>query len=312
MVSTIVKLSLIAALGFYLFRKKIIKEATLQFLTFFVVNFTVPSLIFSRIVEGFNPALKPHFWVFVVLSFLFFALGVILSGGSCFLVRPALRREFISLVSFQNCGYLPMNIAFFLLPFPQKDTFLLYVFFYILGFNILMWSIGSFLIFRHREDKFKMNTLLTPPVISIIISLLLVYLKCARFIPTFILAPVRMVGETSFVLSVIILGGWLAKDSLKNIYERLRILLGISLLKLVIVPALALLVIVNFKIYSLLGLFLIIEASMPSAMSLPIIAHWHRRQTEFISQGVFFTHIVGMCTIPLWIELFSKISGYSL
>ena len=51
---------------------------------------------------------------------------------------------------------------------------------------------------------------------------------------------------------------------------------------------------------------------MPSAASLPIVVNWHKREAEFASQGVFVTHILGIITVPIWIELFLKFSNFSI
>jgi predicted permease len=61
----------------------------------------------------------------------------------------------------------------------------------------------------------------------------------------------------------------------------------------------------------LFGLFIILEASMPSAASLPIITNIRKGDSEFVSRGVFFTHLVSMITIPLWLELFARVTGYT-
>ena len=216
----------------------------------------------------------------------------------------------MSLVSFQNCGYLPMNIVFFLLPSKARSTFLIYIFLYILGFNILMWSVGSFLIFKRREEKFQFKSLLNPPILSIILSLLVVYLGLRRFIPAFILSPLKMIGQTSFVLSMIILGGWLAKSNI-IIHSNMPVIIKISILKLIILPLFIFIGILYKGVVSLLGLFIILEACMPSAASLPIVVNLRKADSEFASYGVFFTHLVSIATVPLWIGLFLAISHFN-
>jgi len=51
-----------------------------------------------------------------------------------------------------------------------------------------------------------------------------------------------------------------------------------------------------------------LQAAMPSAVSLPIVADLNGADSEFVSQGVFFTHILSIFTIPLWLGLYLKIS----
>ena len=79
---------------------------------------------------------------------------------------------------------------------------------------------------------------------------------------------------------------------------------------MIILPLFVFIVVVTFKIYSLLGLFIVLQAAMPSAVSLPIVASLNNADSEFVSQGVFLTHIVSIFTIPLWVGLYLKVSGF--
>jgi predicted permease len=149
-------------------------------------------------------------------------------------------------------------------------------------------------------------------VVGALSALLLVYSGTYRFIPSVVLTPVKMVGDTSFVLSMIILGCWMAKVDLQGVLKRLFAIVEISVLKLMVVPLIFLIVIVSFKLFSLLGLFIIFQASMPSAVSLPIIAGLYKANSEFISQGVFFSHLLSIFTIPIWIGIFLAVSGFRI
>ncbi|MCM8774713.1 MAG: AEC family transporter, partial [Candidatus Omnitrophica bacterium] len=239
-------------------------------------------------------------------SIIIFLSGLILSLLFIHPLPKNLRREFISMLSFQNCGYLPMNIAFFLFSPPIKKIFLVYTFLYILGFDILMWSIGSFLIFKKGEEKFKISSLFTPPILGIISALLIIILKAQKFIPQFIIDTARMIGETSFVLSMIILGGWLAKNKSINKVD-IPILAKISILKLMVIPLLFFLLITIYKPNPLLGLFILLQASMPSAASLPIVVNLRKANSEFTSQGVFLTHLISIFSVPFWLNLYIMI-----
>ena len=308
----VIRLFLITFLGFYLYKKKSIKKEVLDFLTSFVINFTIPSLIFSHLIENFLPGQRLSLGFFILLSILIFFMGFLLAFIFSFKRKNKFRGEFISLVSFQNGGYLPINLAFFLFSASQREEFLNYIFLYILGYNVIMWSVGSFFIFKKKGESFKFKSIFTSPVISTVLALSFVYTNTARFVPSLILVPIKMIGDTSFVLSMIILGCWLAQISLSGLYKRLFIIGGASFLKLMALPCIFLLVVVKLKIFSLLGLFIILQAAMPSAVSLPIIASLRKADSEFVSQGVLLTHLLSIFTIPLWLGLYLKFSGFTL
>ena len=307
----VIKLSLVALFGFYLYKKAIIGQQVLEFLTFFVINFSVPFLIFSHLIANSKMVLENSVWVFLIASMAIFFVGYLLGIIVGSKKNNEFKKEFLGLVSFQNAGYLPMNIALFLFPQGLREKFLVYVFLYLLGFNIIMWSLGSFFIFRKQDEKFKLKDLFTPPVTSTILALVLIYTNIARFVPSIILSPVKMIGQSSFVLSMIVLGCWLAKVSLKGITKKLFVLAEAAFIKLFVVPFMFFLGMMVFKIYSFFGIFMILQAAMPSAASLPIIAKMRGADSEFTSQGVFATHVLSIFTIPLWLGLYLKLSGLS-
>ena len=129
----------------------------------------------------------------------------------------------------------------------------------------------KFFIFKKKNERFKLNSMFTPPIISIILALTVVYLGLREFIPSAVLSPIMMIGQTSFVLSMIILGAWLARNK-QNIKVNPALISKIVILKLIFIPILAFFAVIKWEMHSFLGLFLILEASMPSAASLPIVA----------------------------------------
>ncbi len=305
----VIKLSSVAFLGFCLYRKNFIREGSLKFLTFFVINIAFPFLIFSNLIKNSSLVLMHSLGRFVAISLGIFLSGYILGFVASFKRSHEFRGEFISMISFQNGGYLPINIAFFLFPPGIREKFLVFTFLYLLGFNVIMWSIGSSFIFRGNRRKFRLKSLFIPPITSTAISLILIYTGLAKLVPSLVISPLRMVGETSFVLSAIILGCWLAKVRLKGLLGRLFLIGEAAGLKLIILPLFFFVGVLSFKVFSLLGLFIILQAAMPSAVSLPIVANLNGADIEFVSQGVFFTHILSIFTIPLWLGLYLKVSG---
>jgi len=307
----IIKLSFISLLGFFLYKRNILGEESLRFLTFFIINLTVPFLFFSHLIQKSDLVLGSNLGIFIAISIGIFILGYFLGIVFSFLAKKDIRKEFISTISFQNSGYLPMSIAFFLFPQAIRQEFLVYIVLYLLGFNIIMWSAGSYLIFRKKNEKFKVKTIFTPPIVGTIFALLLIYTRTSGFVPEVILSPLKLVGESSFMLSALVLGCWLAKIDLKNISERFFVLVVVGFLKLLVIPFLFFMILAKFNVFSILGLFIMFEASMPSAVSLPIVANLRQADSEFVSQGVFFTHILSIVTIPLWVGVYLKLAGLS-
>lgn len=297
----IIKLVIIALFGYLLYRRSIITDEVLRFLTSFIINFSLPFLMFTNLINQSDKVKQYPLWIFIVISAGIFLGGYCLGLVVVFWRRQALWKEFIGLVSFQNSGYLPMNIALFLFPPALREVFLVYLFLYLLGFNVIMWSIGSFFIFKKRKDAFELKRLFTPPITGTLLALAFIYTNTTRVIPALLVDSLAMIGEMSFVLSMIVLGCWLARLRLTGFMNQFISLSAVILLKLVALPLFAVFIVIRWHLCSLLGVFIVLEAAMPSAATLPIVAQLHDADSAFISQGVFITHLVAIITVPFWL-----------
>lgn len=306
------KLFLLTFFGFFLFRRSFIKENTLNFLASFVINFTVPFLIFSHLIEKAQAVLVNSPGIFLLISLGIFLSGYLLSVLFSLGRKKPFKQEFRAIVSFQNAGYLPLAMAVFLFEPAMRDEFLVYIFLNLLGFNIIMWSIGSFMVFRKKGQKFEIMSIFTPPISATIIALVFIYSNASGLIPEIILDPLRMVGNLSFVLSAIILGCWLAKVNLKGVEKNIFMIVQAGLLKSVLLPFLTLLGVFYLRLSPFLGLFVVMQAAMPTAASLPIVAQMRGADSQFISQGVFFTHLLSIFTISFWVGLYLYLFGLYL
>ena len=110
----VIKLTLITLFGFSLYKKRVINDAVLHFLTFFIINFTVPFLIFSHLIEKSAIVRSYSLTLFLVISSSIFLSGYLLGLVFSLTKKSRFKNEFRSLIAFQNSGYLPLNIAFFL------------------------------------------------------------------------------------------------------------------------------------------------------------------------------------------------------
>jgi malate permease and related proteins len=309
--SVIIQILLLGGLGFFLSKKSILNDKATQFLTDLLIKICVPCLIFTNIIKHFTFKTQPNLTYFFILTFVMFGIGVVLSLIFIFLRHKKLpARETVSLISFQNSGYLPMNLVYFLFSSPEKETLLSYIFIYLLGFNILMWSVGSYFIFKKDTERFKISSLFNPPVTAVLLGLFFRRFLPELTLPEIIISPATMLGQMSFVLSMLVLGAGLAKAGFVSLGKaRTADIILVSGIKLVLIPFLFIIFLARFRFVSLFGFFILLQACMPSAASLPIIAKWKKADFDYISQSVFFSHIFSLITIPFWINAFQRIGS---
>ncbi len=293
--------------GFVLVKKGRLSTQGLDGLTDFFIGLVFPALIFSQIIREFDFRAVGNWWLFPLLSLGVSALGLLAGYGFSFNLKDAqTKREFIALSGFQNSGYLPLVLLKGILPPEQLGPMLIYLFLFLLGFNLVIWSWGVSFLAERGSERFPWASLFSPPVLAVILSLGFVILKIGRFIPQFILLPIEMLGNCSFPLAMVVVGASLAQLYNKQAID-LRNIIKLSLLKLCILPLLGLLFLSLVRLPYLIGLLLILELAVPSATNLAIITRKYARQEKIISQGIFFSHILSLITLPVFLTLFNII-----
>ena len=299
----IIEILLISALGFFMYKKKIIAKDGLQMLSNFLVEIALPFLIFHQLISGFRFSIYKNWWVFPLLS-----LGITIFGfGIGYAMLKPLKdikqpREFLSLIGFQNSGYLPLILVTMIMPPGQKENMLIYIFLFLLGFNLVIWSYGVWFLSHSKAENVEFAKLFSPPVIAILAALFLIGLGLDKFIPELILKPVKLIGDCTLPLAMILIGASMAGVDINQVDKKAigNIVLG----KLFVMPILALAVVLVLKPPQLVGLLIILQAAMPSATSLAVITHRYNLDAKLISHGVFFTHVAAIFTVPLFVSLY--------
>jgi predicted permease len=267
----VAQIFLLGAVGFVLVKKRFLEDRGLEVLSRIVIEVTLPLLIFCQLVKDFRFERYPNWWLFPLLSLLVTACG--LACGLLFVkfIKGGTqnRLQFLSLVAFQNSGYLPLALVNVLLPEADAGAMFIYIFLFLLGFNLLMWSAGVYMLTFSRAKKFEMGSFFSPPVIATLFSLVFIFFGLYKFVPRFVIRPMRMLGDCTLPLALIVVGGNLGKVNLKKIDK--RTLSFAILAKMVILPLAGLWVLVKLGLPELLGLLILIQLAMPPATSTSLI-----------------------------------------
>lgn len=324
--SAVLQIFLLGAIGYFLVKKNILSESGLNTLTRLVIEVTLPILIFCQLVKDFSFTIYPNWWIFPLISIAItiagLAVGLVFTG---FIKGSQNKLQFLSLVSFQNSGYLPLALVATLLPKEKMDTMFIYLFLFLLGFNLIIWSTGVYMLTFTRTKRFELGSLprpfiaklfailekgrglFSPPVVATLFSLVFIFFGLNKIVPQFLLNPLKMIGDSTLPLAMLVVGGNLAEIRLEHIDKKAMFL--VILAKLIILPFLGLGLIMKFKFSELLGLLIMMQLAVPCATSLSIIIRHYKKEDSLISQGIFFSHILSLITLPIFLSLYFMIAG---
>ncbi|MBM3245990.1 MAG: hypothetical protein FJZ13_01525 [Candidatus Omnitrophica bacterium] len=293
----------LAAVGYFLVKRNILGPDGLSALSRLVVEITLPLLIFCQLLKEFSFRLYPNWWFFPLISIVIalagLTIGLIFMG---FIRGQQHKLQFLGLISFQNAGYLPLALIAALLPKEKADTMFVYLFLFLLGFNLVIWSAGVYLLTFSRAKRFELGSLFSPPVIAAAAGLAFVFFSLNKFVPEAAFKPLSLIGNCTLPLAMFVVGGNLAQIHLGSIDKKAIFLL--SLAKLVILPLAGVWLILRFGFPELVGLLILMQLAMPSATTLSLITSHYKKEDLLISQGVFFSHIFSLITMPVFLSLY--------
>lgn len=301
--SAVAQIFILGALGYFLVKKNILGDDGLNALSRLTIDIIFPILIFCQLIRDFSFSLYPDWWLFPLLSLgittLGLGIGSIFSG---FIHGRQHKAQFVSLIGFQNSGYLPLVLIAALLPADKIGAMFIYLFLFLLGFNSAMFSLGVYMLTSSKGDKFEWENLFSPPVVATLIGLAGVFFGLNKIIPEFVFRPLKMIGDSAMPLAMLVVGGNLAQIHLAHVDKKAMILMGLA--KLIIMPALGLAVILKFKLPELIGLLILLELAVPPATTLSVITRHYKKDDLLISQGIFFGHILSLISIPVFLSLY--------
>jgi malate permease and related proteins len=301
--TAVMQVFLLCGIGYLLVKRRLLSDAGLDSLSKLTLDITLPLLIFSQLILKFSFTQYPDWWIFPLISIAITGLGLIIGWiFSIFVKGEQGKTQFTSLIAFQNSGYLPLALIGVLLPAEKAETMFIYLFLFLIGFNLVLFSFGVRILTFSKSDKFKFLSLFNPPVIAALAGLLAVFLGLHKTIPEFVVKPINILGECTLPLAMLVVGGNLAQIHLSRILKKEMFLLVCA--KLILLPLLGLFLILKLRLPELLGLLILIELAVPSAMNLSVIIRHYKKEDLLISQGVFLSHILSVITLPIFLSLY--------
>ena len=299
---------LMGAVGYVLIRIRFLDEKGLDLLTKLLITIFLPSMGFYYMTKNFSFEAYPHWWMLPLIALGIPAVGFILSQAYLFFKKEIpFKSHFTALVSFPNAGYIPLLLVNTLFPEDVAQKLFVAIFIFFIGFDLSLWTLGVWLVNREKKAAFDWNNLLNPPLLTIITALFVIYFHGHEFIPQTILKPMKAIGDCSLPIAMLVVGGNLAKTRISSFpVGEMTVYL---LMKLIMIPLIGLLVLMQWKLSFILSFVLLIETAVPSAVSLSVMARYYKVNGEFINQATLISHVLSVLTIPMFVYAWSLLYG---
>lgn len=298
-------MTLLGVVGFLLAKWKHFGERESQFLSYLLLYVVTPAMIVDTYNVPFDGEKLTHFLIMLGLSVLSFGLLIVFT--SLLFGKPRseeddrIRSLDKMLIVYSNAGYIGIPIISAVM--GQEAVFFLMV--YILSFNTVVWIHGQFLMTRSISLKAVLSK---PAVLASIFSLML------------FLSPWQLpyvVGNTAHLLallntpvSMLIIGMVFALFKKPEGPLPTGRLTGITVLRLVGVPAFTLLALFLFRTFfashptlQMISMILLIVSACPAGLVTTSFALLYEKDYTYASFAVAITTALCIISLPLFVAM---------
>lgn len=304
-------------IGFGVLAKKLMlidNSATTQ-LAKLVTWFFYPALVFSSLVENFTLGDLLSNWALPAGALLIMALGYaagFLSAGLLSFASERRKNQFIFQSTINNYSFLPLPIILML--WGGEGVAMLV--FSTLGSEIAVWTLGVFALSGNRFRRDSLRNLLSVPMLAIISAMAVIAIRsglgaagidmqaCGVFreISRPLLDMLEVFGGAAIPLAMFLAGSRIADLKPGNFFTLGQTVLVV--MRLLIIPAAAVLMLHLLPFQQELRQILLVVAVMPCAIASVMLSEVYDSDTDFAASSVLTTQAVSIITIPLWLAVF--------
>lgn len=293
----ITKMFLMMAVGYYFYKKGTIDDDTTSRLSSILLTAATPCTLITSFNQEYSPQKLAGFAVAFGLSVLIYLFNTVMA---CLLRKKQDGMGRFCLI-FSNAGFLGIPLVTGLMGIEA----VFYLSPFISCFYLFVWTVGVVFISGDRKAITPQKIITNPCIWATAVGVA-VFLLPFNF-PSPLMEAVAMVGNMNSPLAMIILGAYMAKTDLVNMFRSRRAYV-ISFLRLVLLPGLALIPLSFTPAqYRQIALIILIGASAPVGALAPVFAQIFHKDTNEGAQIVSLSTILSIITMPLIIVIWETV-----
>lgn len=292
------------AIGYFCYQKKWVNDTTSSQLSKLIVNVTNPILIVNGVLSQQKEDAGNGIWWNIGFVFIYYVLLISVSFVIPWIIGVK-KQRFTTYQMMTIFG----NVAFMGIPVIRGiygNGAMIYIAFYILVYNILLYTIGVILCKKasqgqegHKE-KGAWKSIMNPGVVASILAVVIFAfgIKVPDAVQTFC----DYMGGVTIPLSMIIIGISLVQANLKEVFKEWKLYLFV-LLRMIVLPIGLSLIGKGFvsalEIPEIVFGIFVIQLGMPVGSVIVMLAKEYNADSEFCTKGVVISTLASILTIPV-------------
>lgn len=284
-------------IGMFLYRKKMLSEATSGQISGLIVNVTNPAMLICSAFDD-SPKLSVHELLIGLCVFLLsYAVLVLFAYLIPLILRipEHARYSYKMLTIFGNVGFIGIPLASAVL----GSGSLIFVSLSNLVYNLLLYTYGIAVLKKAAKSESKeniLNKIINAGTISALFTI--IFYLCDFNVPAIISSSLAYAGRTTTFLSMLVLGVSVAQMAPKDIFSHPK-LYAFTLIRQIMLPIGFTLFLRQFLKEPLILNTAALMLSVPAGnMPLMLSKQLHIDEST-ISQGIILTTILSLVTIPI-------------
>ncbi|MDC7301102.1 AEC family transporter [Agathobacter ruminis] len=284
------------ACGYYSYKKKWVGEEGYSSLSTIVANILNPILLFNAVITADRSIGTGQIVQNLILVGIYYVLLIVLGIVIPIIIRAKGTEsyQYNLMTIFSNVGFMAIPVLAAL--YGNGAT--IYIVFYVLVYNVLIYSYGLYLTVKTKGDKakYQLKSMINPGFIGSILAILL-YASGVEVGDPFTTICGYM-GDATIPMSMFITGISIAKFPVREYLASVRVYIY-SVIKLLIIPIAAALIIKGFPLDEMVKNVFVMEIAMPVGALVLALNRNYGANEIVTSRGIVITTILSIITIPL-------------
>lgn len=277
------------AIGFIVYRKKLINDEGTKQISNLLVWVINPLIMLTRYQMDFSIVKLKELEISFIIS-----LGAMLIGfliGKIIFKKDQRIDKFA--IGFANAGFIGIPLVTGIMGIDK-------VFFlsaYLVCFNILSYTYGIYLVSKNKNFITIKSILFNPGIIAVVFGLII--FASPIKLPVFLYDAFNLVGQTNTPIAMILLGTYIAKSNIITLFNN-KYAYFVCFIKLIVIP-MVILVIFKFLPPRLaeIKMVVLIAMSTPVGLTVPMFSQMYGGDYEYGAKLVGLSTLLSLITIPI-------------
>ena len=300
----LVVLLILMGAGVWLAKEGILNDTFLEGLNQFLIQFTLPCMLFNAMLREYTQELMHNSLVLIGISVV--SYGLLCSFAELWGRRSRLGRQTAGLYQFMlvngNTGFL----GFPVIQAVAGDLALFYSNMFCITQTVLMYTYGLYAVSRGSSKSITWKRMLSSrPLLATILGLIVFVTQIP--LPYVITRPIAWVGNMTIPISLLIVGAWLSKCKIRELFHPVGIWV-LSILRLFVLPAVVTVVLYLCGARDLLLMVPAVMMGTPVALLAENFAMEYKNDCLIAGKGIMLSNLLSVVTLPVLVTILMAIA----